>query len=130
MTENQIQQAILREFGAVPYCRVWRQNVGLGYGYHIIRSVQRLFTAGNIPAANKLLASSRPVQYGVVGMADICGITSSGRFIGIEVKGESGRLRTEQKRWGEMIKKMGGIYVVARSVEDVYTAFRNERILQ
>ncbi len=56
-----------------------------------------------------------------VGIPDIiCAI--EGRFVGIEVKSESGRQSPEQIEWQRRIEKAGGTYVLARSWEDVSAA--------
>ena len=42
-----------------------------------------------------------------------------GRFVGIEVKTASGRVRASQAELHERVKKAGGLVIVARSVDDV-----------
>lgn len=44
---------------------------------------------------------------------------TDGRYVGIEVKARRGVLSESQKRIGDLITKSGGIYVIARSVDDV-----------
>lgn len=63
-----------------------------------------------------------------VGMPDIVCVIH-GRFVGIEVKSESGRQRPDQCAWEERIVKAGGTYVLARSWEDVAAALANVNIL-
>lgn len=100
MREVEIQQAILLALGARTDLRVWRNNVGVAVG-----------------------ANGRPIRFGVPGSADICGLLApSGRFLGIEVKAPGGRLRPDQEAWGAMVQRFGGLYVVARSVEDAVRA--------
>lgn len=92
--EKAIQDAI-RE--ALAYsCVVFRANVGT-------------FKSGN-----------RFVNTGLPkGFPDLFGFRKSdGRFFAIEVKNVRGRLSDDQKRIGEMLKDMGAIYGVARSVAD------------
>ena len=48
----------------------------------------------------------------------IC-LISRGTFYGIEVKSEKGRLSPEQQELGSEIEKHGGVYIVARSIDDV-----------
>lgn len=55
---------------------------------------------------------------GTKGVPDILGIYQ-GRFLGIEVKSETGILRPEQKQFLENIQKNGGIGFVARNLDDV-----------
>lgn len=97
MTESALLSAILLEFGSRPDCRLWRQNTG---------------------AART--STGALVRFGVPGQADISGILApSGRRIEIETKTARGRQSQAQKKWQAMIEKFGGVYVVARSVEDV-----------
>ena len=53
------------------------------------------------------------------GWPDITGLLPNGRFIGVEVKTKRGRQSDAQKRIEQEIRKRDGIYVLARSVEDV-----------
>lgn len=53
------------------------------------------------------------------GFPDLCGWRASdGKFFAIEVKNEKGRLREEQKKFGEFATGQPILYGVARSVED------------
>lgn len=96
MREADLQAAILHEFGSRPDIRLWRANV--------------------LVARTK---DGRVVKAGVKGQADLSGIRAGGQRIEIEVKSPSGRQSQEQKRWQAMILRFGGIYVTARSLEDV-----------
>lgn len=103
LSEAQIQQQILLALGGRHDCRVWRNNVG---------------------AART--QDGRVVRFGTKGQADILGVlrlpTGTGLFVAIEVKSARGRLRPEQRAWGAMVQAMGGLYIVARSVEDAVHA--------
>ena len=57
-------------------------------------------------------------QFSQVGVPDLI-VSYKGRFIGIEVKNETGKTTELQKINLDMIKKSGGISLVARKVEDV-----------
>ena len=61
---------------------------------------------------------------GKKGCPDICGVLN-GKFVGIEVKVGKGKLSPFQKQAQEDIKKAGGIYVVARSLDDVEILINN-----
>jgi hypothetical protein len=62
------------------------------------------------------------VRYGLgVGSADLVGIYK-GRFIAVEVKAEKGRQSPEQKAWQACVERAGGLYVLARSVEEALFA--------
>lgn len=97
--ESDLISAILREFGARPDLRLWRQNTGA--------------------ARTKTGAL---VRFGIKGQADISGIRDTGQRVEIECKTATGRLSKEQKRWWDMIVKFGGLYILARSTDDVRAA--------
>lgn len=96
MTETDLVNDILLEFGARPDLRIWRQNTG---------------------AART--SRGALVRFGIPGQADISGILSNGRRIEIECKSPHGRQTQEQRSWQAMIERFGGLYVLARSVDDV-----------
>lgn len=98
MTESHLIHAILAAWGAHPRARLWRQNTGKGYP----------------PGSNRL------VTFGVPGTPDICGIIApQGRWLGIECKSAKGRQREDQETFQRVIERFGGLYVLARSVDDV-----------
>lgn len=100
MTEAQIQRDILATFGSRPDLRIWRANV-------LVARTQ----------------DGRVVRAGMPGQADLSGLRMpTGQRIEIEVKAQRGRQTEEQKRWQAMIEAHGGLYVLARSVEDVRRA--------
>ena len=98
MSEKAIQNDILRAFGTKPWMRLWRANAG----------VARI--------------GDRVVRFGVPGQADLTGILPGGRRLEIEVKSTDGRQTEEQRNYQRMIERFGGVYVLARSVEDVRRA--------
>lgn len=52
------------------------------------------------------------------GFSDLFGFRPDGRIFFIEVKNETGKLRPEQEKFIEQMKKRGALAGVARSVED------------
>lgn len=102
MTEKQLQNAILREFGTRSDMRLWRANTGAA-------QIGRRF-----------------IRFGVPGQADLTGILPGGRRLEIEVKSESGRQTPDQRNFQAMIERFGGLYVLARSVDDVQRAIEGE----
>ena len=106
MKELEIQNAILREFGTRRDLRIWRANCG----------VARI---GN-----------RVIRFGVPGQADLTGILPGGRRLEIEAKAPEGRQTEEQRNYQRMIERFGGVYVLARSVEDVRRALARTTISQ
>lgn len=104
MTEAELQRAILLAVGSRADCRFWRNNVGVG----------------------RSLSGDRVIRFGLVGSADLMGILRGGRFIAVEVKTAKGRQSKQQKSFERMVRSMGGIYVLARSVEDVVEVLDEE----
>lgn len=95
MTEKQTQNAILRAFGTLSALRLWRANVG----------------AAQI--------GRRVVRFGIAGQADLTGILPDGRRLEIEVKSATGRQTAAQQAFQEMIERFHGVYILAKSVDDV-----------
>lgn len=56
------------------------------------------------------------------GWPDITGLTHDGRFIGVECKSSTGRQSPAQKQMEEAIRRRNGIYILARSIDDVEKA--------
>lgn len=104
MKEKAVQNAILREFGTRRDMRLWRANVG----------VARI--------GGPRSAGGRIVRFGLPGQADLTGILPGGLRLEIEVKGAAGRQTEEQRAFQRMIERFGGVYVLARSVQDVWQA--------
>jgi VRR-NUC domain len=76
----------------------------------------------NSPIYDKTRGAFRALpKYTRRGWPDIC-LISRGTFYGIEVKAEKGRLSPEQEELGNEITKHGGVYVIARSIDDVQGA--------
>lgn len=98
MKEKEIQNQILRQFGTRSDMRIWRANV----------VVARM---GN-----------RTIRAGIPGQADITGILPNGARLEIEVKSATGQQTLEQRAYQAMIERFGGIYVLARSAQDVWAA--------
>jgi hypothetical protein len=60
-------------------------------------------------------------KYTKRGWPDIC-LISRGTFYGIEVKSDTGKLSEDQQELGKLIEQHGGVYIVARSIDDVQHA--------
>lgn len=95
MSEKSIQNDILRVIGARRDVRLWRANTGVAK------------------------MGPRTVRFGIPGQADLTGILDDGRRLEVEVKSDTGKQTEAQRRFQKMIEKFGGVYVLARSVEDV-----------
>ena len=76
----------------------------------------------NAPIYDTKRAAYRALpKYTRKGWPDIC-LIREGKFYGIEVKTDVGRLSPEQEELGRDIVLNGGQYVVARSIDDVQAA--------
>jgi hypothetical protein len=76
----------------------------------------------NAPVYDKTHGAHRALpKYTRRGWPDIC-LIHNGKFYGIEVKTEIGKLRPEQKELGAEIIANGGHYIVARSIDDIQLA--------
>ena len=110
MTANDLTKILLEQ---VPQwyrgSRLFRRNVGAGVPYRIaLRAVE----TGDV----SLL---RPVHFGMAGEPDLCGwLAWRGLAIrlGIEIK-RNDEQSPEQIVWMNALRKAGGIYIVARDVE-------------
>lgn len=65
----------------------------------------------------------RFVRFGWPGCPDVLGQLKDGRLLGVEVKGQAGKLRPEQAVILERIRAAGGVAFVARDCRDVQRAF-------
>ena len=59
------------------------------------------------------------VRYGYKGSSDIIGMTSSGRFIGVECKFGKKDLSDSQKGFKSSVEAKNGIFITAWSVDDL-----------
>jgi hypothetical protein len=84
---------ILAHLQRLPGCHFWRANTG----------------------AAKF--KDRTVRFGERGQADILGV-AKGRFVAVEIKTETGRIRPDQDAWGHLITQAGGMYILARCLDD------------
>lgn len=105
--EKTIQNAILRAYATRPWLRIWRQNTGMAQ-YSAVDG------------------SHRTVRFGLPGQADLSGILNDGRRLEIEVKTARGRQSEQQQNYQRMIERFGGVYILARSVEDVTIRLQHE----
>ena len=63
--------------------------------------------------------------FGVPGQADLTGILPGVLRLEIEVKGPDGRQTKGRRAIHQMIERFGGIYLLARSVQDVRDAIES-----
>jgi hypothetical protein len=98
MSEADIQARILVAITALPGAFFYRNNTGAAF-----------------------TREGRMIRFGLAGAPDILGCYR-GRAIGIEVKAPRGGQREAQRRWQASIERAGGVYILARSVNDALDA--------
>lgn len=77
----------------------------------------------------------RPMFFGIPGSPDILGMLPGGRFIGVECKrplgprgGTNGSVQSDdQKAFQRECERTGGLYVLARSIDDVMAALGEQQ---
>lgn len=74
----------------------------------------------NVGKFRPLEGGARVIQSAPIGTPDLLGVISPGRAFAIEVKAPKGRQHNEQRNWQAAWEKRGGIYILARTLEDVY----------
>jgi len=120
MSEHSIQAKIWADTNGRRDCRVFRNNVGVGYVGEVLDKSTGIIA----------LANWRRIEFGLhEGSSDLIGwhtrtITEAdigkriAQFVSMEVKSPTGRASAEQRTWLEQVKAFGGIAGVCRSVED------------
>jgi len=74
----------------------------------------------NVGKFRPLDGGPRVIQSAPEGTPDLLGVISPGRAFAIEVKAPRGKQRDVQIAWQTAWEKRGGIYILARSLDDVY----------
>lgn len=74
----------------------------------------------NVGKFRPLDGGPRVIQSAPEGTPDLLGVISPGRAFAIEVKAPRGKQRDVQVAWQVAWEKRGGIYILARSLDDVY----------
>ncbi len=62
---------------------------------------------------------NRFIRFGFAGCPDVLGQLTDGRFLGVEVKSPTGKLRPEQSLFLERVRGAGGVAFMARDLRDV-----------
>lgn len=137
-TAAQLTAALLIEIPRRFPARVWRRNVGAGLPAASIQAALSALRAGRTDSAINYL-NRRHVRFGVPGEPDIDGIIavrgscggSYGVRLAVEIKAGKDRQSDDQRAFEAMLRKYGGIYVIARDVDgalaDIEAAARRGR---
>lgn len=100
---------ILAEHGSHPDLRLWR-------------NASAYARVGNDPE------NPVHIRTGLVkGAADLIGIGPGGRFWAVEVKAGGDTVKKRQRTFLKVVRELGGVAEVARSVEDVTRILERER---
>ena len=126
MRETETQFAI-REACARAGQPLWRNNTGKFWAIPARASCK---------ACGANLRSGQGIEHAYivpcglgVGGPDLVGVeTGTGRFLGLEVKTETGRVRPEQALWHTAAAARGARIVVVRSVEDALASLQTSAL--
>lgn len=66
----------------------------------------------------------RFIKAGFKGCSDIIGMLKGGRFLAVECKSSTGKESEDQRAFGAKVTADGGLYIVARTVDDVMGALK------
>lgn len=115
--ERDVLAAVL-ELGHRHPAIAWLARANTGSGY-LLRADQyhRLVAAGHIRADE-----ARFMRFGIKGAADLTGMLRGGRRLEIECKADRGVVSDEQKAFGEGVNGGGGLWILARGIDDVMRA--------
>ena len=75
-----------------------------------------------------ILTGARTIRFGVPGSADIIG-AHAGHPLAIEAKDEMGRQSEVQIHFERAWRKAGGIYILARDVDEAIHDLRNKTLI-
>ena len=98
MRENAVQRDIFAYLGSQPWCRLFRNNVGVF----------------------RTLDGERVVRVGLCeGSSDLVGLLAPhGRFLAIEAKRPGEKTKKHQEDFLAMVRMMGGLAFSARSLDE------------
>lgn len=120
-SEKAVQNDILLDVSSWPDTMVYRNNTGMAWqGERVKLAPGSVF---KVEPGMVILRNGRPIKFGLEGSADIIG-SSKGKPLAIEVKKQvTGRQSEQQGRFETAWTKAGGLYILAKSVEDARTLF-------
>lgn len=71
----------------------------------------------------------RFIRFGWRGCSDVIGQLKDGRLLAVECKAKAGRLRPEQAEFLSLVRRFGGVGIVARNARDVIDGLKNAKEL-
>lgn len=101
MTEAELQALVMLELNKLPGVVVWRNTVGTGRTTH-----GAWVTFGLAPGSSDLIGLVAP----------------HGRFLALEIKSARGYVRPEQRLFCDLVRSVGGVAAVVRTLDDAFAA--------
>ena len=97
--------------------RIFRSNVGEGWiGKAVFFSKPAKV---EVYPGDVIIRKAKRIHFGLCnGQGDYIGFSKDGRFISIELKTETGKIREEQILFAEAVNKAGGIAGIIRTEEE------------
>ncbi len=102
--------------------RIFRSNVGEGWiGKAIFFSKPAKI---EVYPGDVIIRKAKRIHFGLHnGQGDYLGFSKDGRFISVELKTETGKIREEQIAWRDAVIKSGGIAGIVRTEEEAMELF-------
>ncbi len=124
--EARLEREILKAIGRIPDLAIHRNEVGSGYTGNVYGALMKVMPRDEFEVVRQVLVRHR-ITYGLgVGSPDLVGALG-GRFIGLELKSDTGRLSDEQVQWHTAARRRGVAVFEVRSVEDAVAALERCR---
>ncbi len=114
-SEHAEQNDALMAITALPEIFAYRQNTGTAWQGKPVDVPPGEYV--RVTPGMKILASARPIDFGLKGAGDITG-HKRGRAFQIEMKTLTGEHKKHQEAFGRVWTQRGGIYILARSGDD------------
>lgn len=131
-----LERLILRDLGLTPDLMLCTNEVGEGHPGSVRRILEEAlgkalsrYPSARTIAVNVLhdVLNKNRITWGLgVGSPDLVGCVG-GRFIGLELKSETGRVRPEQGDWHEGARRSGALIEVVRSVDEARAVVEKAR---
>lgn len=120
-SEKSILNAGLIAASSLPETMVWRNNTGMAWIGDAIPT--RMGQSVRMQSGMVLLRDARPFRAGLVGSADVLGVTR-GRAVALEAKDATGRMSDAQMKFKGAFEAAGGFYGLFRHEDDLVQMIR------
>jgi hypothetical protein len=97
--------------------RLFRNITAMGWAGQATKIHQTMMV--QVWPGDVVVRKAYPIRAGLCeGSSDLIGLNSAGRFLAVEVKAPKGRMSDGQESFLEMVQRLGGIGIVAKSIAD------------